>query len=62
MSNPVDIRIGRHAAKAHRKRVREVANRLAQETDWRGDLARSVKDVIDMDECTQVYGEQHAAE
>ena len=60
--NPVDYRIGRHAAKAHRKRGREVSNRLAQETDWRGDLARSVKDIIDMDECTQVYGEQHAAE
>lgn len=53
--NPVDIRIGRHAAKAHRKRVREVANRLATEADWRGDLARSVKDVIDIDDCEEVY-------
>ena len=60
--NPVDYRIGRHAAKAHRKHVREVANRLAKESDWRGDLARSVRDIIDIEDCTQVYGEQHAAE
>ena len=61
MANPVDIRIGRHAAKAHRKRVREVANRLARETDWRGDLARSVRDVIEIDDCREAYGEHHAA-
>lgn len=51
-ANPVDIRLGRKiirqpAAKAQRKRVLQVANQLAQETDWRGDLARSVIDVIE---------------
>ena len=46
---------------AERRRRLEVANRLTTETDWRGDLARSVKEVIEMDDCAQVYGEQHAA-
>lgn len=55
--NPVNSRLGRnqYAARAHRKRVREVANQLAQETDWRGDLARSVQDVIDIDDCEEMY-------
>ena len=62
--NPVDFRIGRHRHRMHAERRRrlEVANRLTTETDWRGDLARSVKEVIEMDDCAQVYGEHHAAE
>jgi hypothetical protein len=55
--NPVNARLGRnnYTARAHRKRVREVTNKLARETDWRGDLARSVQDVIDIDDCEEVY-------
>lgn len=57
--NPVNERLGRNkfTARAQRKRVLEVANRLAKETDWRGDLARSVQDVIDIDDCSEIYGE-----
>lgn len=40
---------------AERRRKLEVANRLATETDWRGDLARSVRDIIDIDDCEEVY-------
>lgn len=57
MGNPVNYRIGRRrklisqpAANAERRHILEVANRLATETDWRGDLARSVKDVIEVDD------------
>lgn len=39
-----------YMAKAHRKRVRQVANQLIKESDWRGDLARSVLDVIETEE------------
>jgi hypothetical protein len=67
--NPVNIRLGKRrkiiaqpTAKAQRRRKLEVVNRLATENNWRGDLARSVKDVMDIEDCTQVYGEQHAAE
>jgi hypothetical protein len=66
--NPVDYRLGRRrkaiaqpTANAERKRKLEVVNRLVTENNWRGDLARSVKDVIDIDDCQQVYGEQYAA-
>lgn len=47
-----------YAARAKRKHVMQVANRLAQESGWRGDLAKTVKDVIDIDDCNEVYGEQ----
>lgn len=60
MTNPVNARLGRkrgdYSARAHRKQVRRMVNRLAQETDWRGDLARSVQDIIDIDDCTEVHG------
>lgn len=59
--NPVNARIGRHRPaprkRAQRKRVRQVANELVKATDWRGRLARSVLDVIDIDDCTEVYGD-----
>lgn len=52
--NPVNARIGRHRPaprkRAHRKHVRQVANELVKESDWRGRLARSVLDVIEMEE------------
>lgn len=47
-----------YMAKARRKRVRQVANELVKESDWRGRLARSVLDVIDIDDCTEVYGDR----
>lgn len=47
--------IKQHAAKAERRRILTVANTLATEGDWRGDLARSVKEVIDIDDCEEVY-------
>lgn len=55
MKNAVNARLGRHRHRMHaeRRRMLEVVNRLAQETDWRGDLARSVKDVIDIDDCSE---------
>ena len=60
--NPVNERLGRRrkvisqpTANAERRRKLEVANRLATETDWRGDLARSVRDIIDIDDCEEVY-------
>lgn len=60
--NEVDYRIGRRrkmiaqpTKNAERRRKLEVANRLATENNWRGDLARSFKDVIDMDDCEEVY-------
>lgn len=60
VSNPVNYRIGRRSklisqpkANAERRRILAVANQLATETDWRGDLARSVKDVIDIDDCNE---------
>lgn len=39
-----------YMAKAHRKHIRQVANELVKESDWRGDLARSVLDVIEPEE------------
>jgi hypothetical protein len=60
--NPVNARLGRRqkliaqpTAAAERRRKLEVVNRLAKETDWRGDLARSVKEVIDIDDCEEMY-------
>lgn len=55
--NPTDIRLGRHRHRMHaeRRRKLEVVNQLATETDWRGDLARSVKEIIDIDDCEEVY-------
>lgn len=39
----------------------EKVNQLAKETDWRGDLARSVQGIIDIDDCNEeMY--RHAAE
>lgn len=62
--NAVNDRIGRHRhrMRAERRRMLEKVNQLAKETDWRGDLARSVQGIIDIDDCAQVYGEHHAAE
>lgn len=64
MTNAVDIRLGRrdkrigtYAERAQRKRNRQVANQLVKEANWKGDLARSWKDVIDIDDCNLVYGE-----
>jgi hypothetical protein len=56
--NQVNFRLGRHRHRMHaeRRRKLEVVNRLATETDWRGDLARSVKEIIDIDDCEEVYG------
>jgi len=53
--NTVNARLGRHRHRMHAERRRrlEVVNQLAKETDWRGDLARSVKDVIDIDDCNE---------
>lgn len=52
--NPVNVRLGRNRPqprkRAQRKRVRQVANELVKESDWRGDLARSVLDVIETEE------------
>lgn len=60
--NPVNARLGRNRPpprkRAQRKRVRQVANELVKESDWRGDLARSVLDVIDIDDCTEAYGDR----
>lgn len=55
--NPVNSRLGRnqHTARAQRKRIREVANQLAKETDWRGDLARSFKQLSPDDEFEEAY-------
>ena len=57
MKNAVNIRLGRHRHRMHaeRRRKLEVVNRLAKETDWRGDLARSVKEVLDIDDCEEIY-------
>lgn len=60
-----NVRLGRPRGPMTRyyERIkREKLNELATENDWRGDLARSVKEVIEMDDCAQVYGEHHAAE
>lgn len=55
--NPVSVRLCRRhkiiaqpKAKIDRRRVLETANRLVTESDWRGRLARSVLDVIEMEE------------
>lgn len=55
--NAVNERLGRHRHRIHaeRRRKLEVVNRLAKETDWRGALARSVKEVIDIDDCEEMY-------
>jgi hypothetical protein len=59
--NPVNARIGRHRPaprkRAHRKHVRQVANDLVKATDWRGEIARAGQDVIDIEDCHQVYDE-----
>lgn len=67
MMDPVSYRIGRHrperqnyAQRAHDKRVRQRMNELVRDTGWKGDLARSVREVIDIDDCTEMY--RHAAE
>ncbi|HWV44080.1 hypothetical protein [Pseudorhodoplanes sp.] len=53
--NPVSVRrrhkiIAQPKARVERRRVLETANRLVTESDWRGDLARSVLDVIETEE------------
>ncbi len=55
--NTVNERLGRHRHRIHaeRRRKLEVVNRLAKETDWRGALARSVKEVMDIDDCEEMY-------
>jgi hypothetical protein len=65
MTNPVSTRLGRRhkviarpKARVERRRVLETANRLVTESDWRGRLARSVLDVIDIDDCTETYGDR----
>lgn len=63
MTNPVNYRLGRknYTARAQRKRVMETIERLKREcppNDWRRKLAESASDVIDMDDCTEVYGDQ----
>lgn len=42
-----------YMAKARRKRVRQVANELVKESDWRGRLARSVLEVLEPEERAQ---------
>lgn len=69
MPNPVNERLGRkrgdYAARAHRRKVRQVANQLARECGgFRNDLARSYL-AIDPDDFEDAYtkGEHsHAAE
>lgn len=63
--NSVSVRLGRRhkiiaqpKARVERRRVLETANRLVTESDWRGRLAQSVLDVIDIENCTEVYGEK----
>lgn len=58
--DPVYRRLGKirpsrqnYAQRAHDKRVRQRMNDLIRETGWKGDLARSVSDVIDIDDCTE---------
>lgn len=57
--NDVNIRLGRHRHRMHaeRRRKLEVVNQLVNEQDWRGDLARSVRDIIDIDDCREVYAD-----
>jgi hypothetical protein len=62
-TDPVSARLGRHRhrMRAERRRMLEKVNQLAKETDWRGDLARSVQGIIDIDDCNEdMY--RHAAE
>ncbi len=53
--NQVNARLGRHRHRMHAERRRKLAkvNELATESDWRGDLARSVKEIIDIDDCNE---------
>lgn len=55
--NAVNERLGRHRHRIHaeRRRKLEVVNRLAKETDWRGALARSWKEMNADDEFERIY-------
>jgi hypothetical protein len=58
--NPINHRLGRknYTAKAQRKKVLETCERIKRECppdDWKQKLADSVRDVIDIDDCTEVY-------
>lgn len=52
--NPVNERLGRrrgnYAERAHKKKVRQVCNQLAQESGWKSDLARSCMEVLSDEE------------
>jgi hypothetical protein len=47
--------IAQPTAKVNRRRYLEVANQIATECDWRGEIARAGQDVIDIDDCNEVY-------
>ncbi len=54
--SPAAKLIAQPTAKAERRRRLEVANQIAIESDWRGDLARIGAEVIDIDDAHEVYG------
>lgn len=57
--NPVDFRIGRHAAKAHRKTVLERCEQIHREMQHeklRERLISGLAEELDIDDCMEVYG------
>jgi hypothetical protein len=62
--NEVNARIGRKRGPMTRyydRIKRQTANKLVAETGgWKRDLGQSYLDIIEIEDCTQVYGEQHA--
>lgn len=62
--NPVNVRLGRRRkvitqtkSAIERRKMLEVANRISTERDWRAEIARAGQDVIDIDDCEEMYRE-----